>query len=134
LQFSNGNRFFASGHGEYQGVHMIHDHKIYGDLWDHVLVPSTQEQENEIQQAASRLIGLPFDWRGLIGFVLPFIGQNRNARYCSSLILEVLQNSLHMFPGVGLKVSPNGLYRLFLSSPQVAPRPVPAHRTAVPAA
>jgi len=29
--------------------------------------------------------------------------------------LDVLQRSLHMFPGVQLKTSPNGLHRLFIA-------------------
>ena len=30
LQFTNGDRFFSSGHGEYQGVHIVGDSKVYG--------------------------------------------------------------------------------------------------------
>jgi hypothetical protein len=41
----------------------------------------------------------------------------------------VLQQSLHMFPGVELKISPNGLYRLFVSA---HPLMISARRRIVP--
>jgi hypothetical protein len=116
LQFTDGCRFFSSGHGIYTGSHVVCDHKIYDHWWDRILIPATQKQENVAEGFAFHLIGFPFDWRGLISFLLPFIDRRRKAKYCSAIVLEVLQGSLHMFPDVQLKVSPNGLYRLFLSS------------------
>jgi hypothetical protein len=115
LQFSNGRRFFASGHGVFKGAHMIRDHKIYGPLWDAVLVPATQEQEDAAQRYAFALIGRPFDIRDLIRFLLPG-SSRRRGKYCSAVVMDVLQNELHMFPGYkSKKVSPNGIHRLFLS-------------------
>jgi hypothetical protein len=116
LQFTDGCRFFSSGHGMYTGAHMICDRKAYGHYWDQVLIPATQEQEKTAEKLIFHLVGAPFDWRGMFGFLLPFIGRHRKAKYCSSIVLDVLQKSLHLFPGVQLKISPNGLYRLFVSS------------------
>jgi hypothetical protein len=131
LQFSNGRRFFTSGHGVFQGAHMVRDHRLYGPLWDAILIPVTQEQEDATQRVAFALIGLPFDFRGLFRFLLP--GRpRRKGKYCSALILDVLQNGLHMFSGVKPKVSPNGLHRLFLRhkhtliSDSVLPEPLPS--------
>jgi hypothetical protein len=115
LQFTDGCRFFASGHGLYTGAHMICDRKIYDHYWDRVLIPATYEQEKAAEKFIFHLIGIPFDWRGMIGFLLPFFDRRRKAKYCSSIVLDVLQQSLHMFPGIKLKISPNGLYRLFVS-------------------
>ena len=114
LQFTNGKRFFSSGHGEYQGVHIVNDKKIYGPLWDSVVIPATEEQEGAAEQFTSHLVGLPFDLKCMIEFVLPW-RSCRKPEYCSAIILDVLQNGLHMFPEVDLKISPNGLYRIFLS-------------------
>jgi hypothetical protein len=114
LQFSNGRRFFTSGHGVFKGAHMVRDHKIYGPLWDAVLVPATQEQEDAAQRYAFALIGMPFDLRGLFRFLLPG-SSRRKGKYCSAVVMDVLQNELHMFSGAKTKVSPNGLHRLFLS-------------------
>jgi hypothetical protein len=115
LQFTDGCRFFSSGHGLHTGGHMICDRKVYDQYWDQVLIPATYEQEKAAERFIFHLIGFPFDWRGMIGFLIPFFDRRRKAKYCSSIILEVLQQSLHMFPGIELKISPNGLYRLFVS-------------------
>jgi hypothetical protein len=126
LQFTDGCRFFSSGHGLHVGTHMICDRKVYDHYWDSILIPATQEQEKAAERFIFYLIGIPFDWRGLIGFLLPLFDRRRKARYCSSIVLEVLQESLHMFPGIGLKISPNGLYRLFVSGhPLLISAPVP---------
>jgi hypothetical protein len=50
----------------------------------------------------------------MIQFMLPW-NSCKNPSYCSAIILDVLQNGLHMFPGPNLKISPNGLYRIFRS-------------------
>jgi hypothetical protein len=114
LQFTNGHRFFASGHGVFVGAHMIRDHKVYNPSWDAILIPATQEQEDAAQRFAFGLVGIPFDFRGLLRFVFP--GRSRRkGKYCSAVILDVLQNGLHMFPNAKPKVSPNSLHRLFLS-------------------
>ena len=115
LQFTDGCRFFASGHGIYTGTHLICDRKVYGPNWDQVLIPATEEQEEEAERYIFHLIGFPFDFRGMIGFLVPFFDRRRKAKYCSSIVLDVLQHSLHMFPGVQLKTSPNGLHRLFIA-------------------
>jgi hypothetical protein len=115
LQFTDGCRFFSSGHGIHTGAHMICDRKIYPKNWDEILVPATQEQETAAENYIFHLIGFPFDWRGMVGFLLPFFDRRRKAKYCSSIVLDVLQQNLHLFPGVELKISPNGLYRLFMA-------------------
>jgi len=115
LQFTDGCRFFASGHGIFTGTHMICDRKIYGTNWDEILIPATWEQEKAVERFTFHLIGFPFDWRGMISFLLPFFDRRREAKYCSSIVLDVLQHGLHMFPEAQLKISPNGLYRLFIS-------------------
>ena len=115
LQFTDGCRFFASGHGIYTGTHLICDRKVYPPDWDQILIPATEEQEQAAERYIYHLVGFPFDFRGMIGFLLPFFDRKRKARYCSSIVLDVLQRSLHMFPGVQLKTSPNGLYRLFIA-------------------
>jgi len=131
IQFTDGCRFFASGHGLHIGTHMICDRKIYDKDWDQILIPATEDQEKAAERFIFDLIGLPFDLRGMLAFPLPFIGRKRKARYCSSIILNVLQSSLHMFPGKHLKISPNGLYRLFLSRHSlVISAPVPDHAVA----
>jgi hypothetical protein len=126
LQFTDGCRFFSSGHGLYQGAHMVCDRKIYGPLWDRILIPATQQQEDDAELFSFHLIGAPFDWRGMISFLLPFFDRRRKAKFCSSIVLDVLQESLHMFPGVHMKTSPNGLHRLFISEHAlVVSAPVP---------
>jgi hypothetical protein len=114
LQFTGGRRFFTSGHGIFVGAHMLRDHKIYGPLWDTILIPATREQEYAAQRVAFGLIGIPFDMRGMIRFILPR-GSMRKGKYCSAVVLDVLQRGLHMFPEQNGKISPNGLHRLFLS-------------------
>ncbi|MGA3242277.1 MAG: hypothetical protein ABSG03_39005 [Bryobacteraceae bacterium] len=114
LQFTNGNRFFSSGHGEFQGVHIVGDKKAYGPLWDSIVIPATQEQERAAEQFTSHLAGRPFDMKCMVEFVLPWRSCPKPG-YCSAIILDVLQNGLHMFPKVDFKISPNGLYRIFLS-------------------
>ena len=115
LQFTDGCRFFSSGHGLYTGSHMICDRKIYDHYWDEILLPATEEAEKRAKGFIFDLIGLRFDWRGMVEFLIP-VSIRRKPRYCSSIIMDVLQQSLHMFPGIGLRISPNGLYRLFLST------------------
>jgi hypothetical protein len=127
LQFTDGCRFFASGHGKYTGTHMICDRKVYDSDWDQVLIPATEEQEEAAEKYIFHLTGFPFDFRGMIGFMVPFLDCRRKAKYCSAIVLDVLQRALHMFPGVQLKTSPNGLHRLFLSKHSLvisAPAPV----------
>ena len=115
LQFSSGRRFFSSGHGEYVGSHMIRDHKVYPAFWDEFLIDATDEQEQAAQQFAFGLIGIPFDWPGLLLFLLPWHSR-RKQKFCSAIVLEVLQRSLHMYPGIDRKISPNGLHRLLISA------------------
>ncbi len=99
---------------------MHRDHKVYDQWWKPVTIPVTQEEEDAALRFAFQYIGLPFDWRGMFGFLLPFIDHSRKAKYCSSVILDVLQSSLHMFQEHKLKVSPNGLYRLLSAHPPAA--------------
>src|ERR1700683_4817449 len=79
LQFTDGCRFFSSGHGALQGVHMVRDKKVYSQLWDSILIPATKAQENAAQRKAFHLIGSPFDWRGMISFLFPFFERHRKA-------------------------------------------------------
>jgi len=115
LQFTDGCRFFSSGHGEHTGCHMICDRKVYDRYWDQVLIPATREQEKAAEKYTFHMIGLPFDFGGLARFLVPFLDRNRRRNYCSSLVLEVLQRNLHLFPKAGLRISPNGLHRLFVA-------------------
>jgi hypothetical protein len=115
LQFTDGCRFFASGHGKYTGTHLICDRKVYDSDWDQVLIPATEEQEAAAERYIFNLVGYPFDFRGMIGFMIPFLDYRRKAKYCSAIVLDVLQRALHMFPGVRLKTSPNDLHRLFVT-------------------
>ncbi len=114
LQFTNGHRFFASGHGVFTGAHLIRDHKVYPPMWDAILIPASQEQEDTTQRFAFGMAGIPFDFREMCRFMFP--GRSlRKGKYCSAVILDVLQNGLNMFPDVKPKISPNGLHKLFLS-------------------
>jgi two-component system chemotaxis response regulator CheB len=115
LQFTDGCRLFSSGHGIYKGVHTICDRKSYDHYWDQIIIPATQEQEKGAEQFILQLIGVPFDWLGMTSFLVPLLGRSRKANNCSSLVLQVLQDSLHMFPGIPLKISPNGLHKLLTS-------------------
>jgi hypothetical protein len=108
---------------------MICDRKLYGPFWDQVLIPATQEQEDEAARFLLHLIGIPFDWRGLLTFMIPFFDSHRKAAYCSSVVLDVLQQSLHMFPGAQAKVSPNGLHRLFVAEHPLLVSPPPQDDT-----
>jgi len=56
LQFTDGCRFFSSGHGLYQGVHMICDRKKYDECWVQVLLPATEEQERAAEKFIFHLI------------------------------------------------------------------------------
>jgi len=114
LQFTDGCRFFSSGHGIYKGCHMICDRKVYDRDWDQVLIPATREQEKAAEKCTFQHIGIPFDWFGMGSFLVPFLDRFRKPLYCSSLVLDVLQQSLHMFPDARPGISPNGLHRLFL--------------------
>jgi hypothetical protein len=126
MQFTDGCRFFSSGHGAHTGCHMICDRKVYDSDWDMVLLPATWDQEKAAENYAFHLIGLPFDFQGMAGFLLPFAVRRRKPRYCSSLVLDVLQQSLRMFPGERLRISPNGLHRLFMANhPVVISPPAP---------
>ena len=131
LQFSDGCRFFSSGHGIFQGSHIICDHRVYDHWWDAIWLSATKEQEDGAEAFAFHLIGIPFDWRGMVSFLIPFFDCRRNSAFCSSIVLDVLQRSLHMFPGIQLKISPNGLYRLFRSEyPTMTSALVPVSGTA----
>ena len=129
LQFTDGCRFFSSGHGNYKGCHTICDRKVYERDWDQVLIPATREQEKAAEKCTFQHIGIPFDFFGMGSFMVPFFDHFRKPLYCRSLVLDVLQQSLHMFPRAGLGISPNGLHRLFLAdhplviSPAVPDRP-----------
>jgi hypothetical protein len=115
IQFTDGCRFFSSGHGLYTGVRMINDRKVYDKYWDQVLIPATELQERAAQRFIFHLLGFPFDLRAMIYFLIPFLERRKRSRYCSAVVLDVLQESLGMFPGVHAKISPNGLHRLFVS-------------------
>jgi len=114
LQFTNGDRFFSSGHGEYQGVNIVGDSKVYGPLWDSIIIPVTHEQEEVLERSANPLVGSPFDLKCMLQFILPW-RSCLHPTYCSAIILDLLQSTLHMFPQINLKISPNGLYRIFLA-------------------
>ena len=142
LVFSNGYRFFSSGKGLYQGVHLRCDSPAYEGCWRVVYLPASPEQEQRIQAYAHTFTGAPFDWHGVLYFLLPFCDRRnggaiplpaerrsgdrrRPGAYCSSVVLEVLQRALGMFPDAQLKISPNGFYRLILRQNPVIYLPVP---------
>jgi hypothetical protein len=117
LQFTDGERFFSSGHGPLQGSHMEMDHKIYGRWWDVIWLVSTPKQEAAAERYAFLLVGFPFDWRGMLSFLVPRWRREKKGGYCSSMIMQILQKSLHLYPNACLKSDPNGLYRLFIEHP-----------------
>ena len=45
LYFTDGCRFFSSGHSKYQGVHMVDDENVYGPRSDRDVVSVIQVQE-----------------------------------------------------------------------------------------
>jgi hypothetical protein len=134
LHFRDGSRFFSSGHGIYQGSHFLYDDKVYSRFWETISIPATKEEEKAVQRCALSRIGMPFDWRGMFGFLLPYFDRRRRAKYCSSIILDVLQSSLNMFPGIELKISPNGLYKLFSAQPAPSTRTTGSMADTIPTA
>ena len=117
LQFSDGTRFFSSGHGLLTGSHMERDHKQYDRWWDFVWLRSSIKQEQRAERFAFLLVGLPFDWKSLFSYFIPGFKRDHQGGYCSSLVLTILQKSLHLYPNVHMKTSPNGLYHLFANDP-----------------
>jgi hypothetical protein len=105
LQFTQWPRVLCFWSRRIRRAQLIRDHKVYNPSWDPILIPATQEQEDSAQRFAFGLVGIPFDFRGLFRFLFPGRSRRRG-RYCSALILDVLQNGLHMFPNANLWCRP----------------------------
>ena len=56
--------------------------------------------------------GRPYDWRGIVGFVLPHVPDNREERFCSEEVTLMLQAAGYLCGVDAVRTSPNELARL----------------------
>lgn len=92
------------------------------DLVNVALLP-TPDALAAVMSYGQTMVGMPYDWTGIIGFALPFGEHDDKDRFCSEVAVDVLQHPsvfsrLWMRVGVNVrdvvpwKTSPGALYKL----------------------
>lgn len=110
LVFSDGVGFSASGRDgcvRFSRVEGLEDEK----RWALVPLEISREDELRLRVFCRRYLRLPFDWNGVLSFLLPWKRSDRGRWYCTELVLLVLQQELGLFIDVHRRLSPNDLYR-----------------------
>jgi len=114
LVFSDRRCFSSSGRrgiGGEGGVRWVS--KALDEGWWLVELPEvTPAQEAAAVAMANSFVGLPFDWFGLVDFVIPIFPKRKDRWYCSEICLLVIQDCFEMLPGVSRKIHPNKLFNL----------------------
>lgn len=92
------------------------------DLVNVALLP-TPDALATVTSYCQTLVGLQYDWLGIIGFALPFGEHDDKDRFCSELAVDVMQHpamfsrlwprvSVNIRDAVRWKTSPGALYKL----------------------
>lgn len=119
LVFDDGVCFSSSGR---DGGVRFKTIDIHSGHWDIVPLPAVTDAQEAVMRAAARAqLGLPYNFNACLGFILPFVPRNPNARMCSEVCSDVLiaGGAMARTPKPTWRTSPNDLFKLLYP-----PRPV----------
>jgi uncharacterized protein YycO len=103
ILFSDGVCFSSSprdGGVRFKNIHIL------PERWTAIDMPT--DQEENIKKWCEKKVGLRYDWWGILGFVLPFVRQERKAWYCSEICITALKK--FGIVGCRARISPNSFY------------------------
>jgi len=105
IRFSDGMCFSSSNRDGGTRFKKIY---IREDVWD--IIDIGPEKEKEIREWCEERVGLPYDWWGILGFVLPWIKNDESKWFCSEILSTALtRNGIFDLPS---QISPIKFYRL----------------------
>lgn len=108
LVFSDGRWIGASGRGKDKGVRWAVV-PLSLDNWIFVTVDATEEQEKEIRRLAVSQIGQPFDWKGVISHLIPWL-ESDDGFYCTNFIVR-LMHAVGLWKDIPAHITPSDLYQ-----------------------
>lgn len=86
--FSNGVWFSSSprdGGARFKYIDTKYGRWVYFDL------DLTKTEEEMIYNWCQKIQGKKYDWKGILGFVIPFIKDDKDKRFCSECIVDGMQ-------------------------------------------
>lgn len=89
IVFSDGMMFSAS---QYEGHVRLKPHSFTGKAWVRKPLSISAKHEGIIRKNCEVLvdIGVGYDYLGVLGFVLPFVKQEKSKAFCSEVCLDMI--------------------------------------------
>jgi hypothetical protein len=112
IQFSDGLSFSSD---QFDGGTRYKRIEYTPERWEKIPLEITREQEAQMRAFCNREQQCPYDWRGILGFVLPWEKENPTKWFCSEVCLAALQLVGILLGLVPHKTSPNELYEKLLA-------------------
>lgn len=106
LLFKDGMMFSAS---EYDNAVRFTHHKFDADKWDYKEVTVS---ELHCKAYAMQRNGEKYDYKGIVGFIIPFVKDDNDKSFCSEVCYDILVKSGMEHTKDSSKVSPNLLSRI----------------------
>jgi uncharacterized protein YycO len=95
------------------GVRMAVVNELDPKIWTTIIIPTTLEQESQIQSWAAGELGCKYDWLGIImAQVFHIPRASRNKWFCSEFTVEALHQIGILKGRKPCTVSPNKLFKL----------------------
>ena len=102
LLFSNNEMFSAS---QYENKVRYKQCNTKAKCWTGIHIEC---DEHKVKEWCDKHVGKKYDYMGVLGFVLPFIHDNKNKWFCSEICCEALKQNTDLIPKVVIssKTSP----------------------------
>ena len=102
--FENGVCFSSTTRGGSEGVRFAPAKEVlkHPERWSYIEVPVSAEDLEVAMAEAQKLIGMPYDYWGIAGFVCPIVKQRPDEWYCSEVshwfarLCKVVHKPRHM--------------------------------------
>ena len=84
----------------------------YSNAWTIIDLNTDVEQDKHIRNFCANENGKKYDYRGILGFLIPFVDDNRDKWFCSEICAEALKQVGYLDIEDSAKISPAKLKEL----------------------
>jgi len=91
----------------------VKPHKFDENKWEYVILNINDDKIDEFKAFFEQTKGLPYDWAGILGFVIPLADKEKKY-FCSEWVTKalIIMNMRKLYKIEPSKTSPNRLYKL----------------------
>jgi hypothetical protein len=107
LVFSNGACFSSAGESRGTRFKWI---DLDPNRWVLIDVPATDDEEAAVHAWCIGQLGKGYDWRGVLGMILPCRADEKTRLFCSETVVAALQQIGRFGQAPAWRVSPNGIW------------------------